>query len=56
MKQLVENTAAYDFFNTLSYTNRKEYVRWITSAKMAETRDKRLNNAISLLLDKSPHR
>jgi hypothetical protein len=52
MKQLVGNSAAYDFFKTLSYTNRKEYVRWITGAKMAETRDKRLNNAISMLLNK----
>jgi len=30
------------FFDSLSYTNRKEYVRWIVSAQRPETREKRL--------------
>jgi len=31
------------FFNQLSYTNRKEYVQWLVSAKRAETQIKRLD-------------
>ncbi len=31
-----------DFFNSLSYTNRKEYVNWLESAKKEETRIQRL--------------
>ncbi|MEO0468760.1 MAG: YdeI/OmpD-associated family protein [Bacteroidota bacterium] len=38
------------FFDSLSYTHRKEYVRWITSAKREETRIRRLEKSIDLLL------
>ena len=38
--------AAYD---ALSYTHRKEYVRWITEAKRDETRQRRLHKAIEML-------
>lgn len=31
-----------DFYENLSYTNRKEYARWIAEAKRPETKDKRL--------------
>lgn len=41
---------AETFFNSLSYTNRKEYVVWITSAKKTETREKRLSDTIQKLL------
>ena len=41
-----------DFFNSLSYSHKKEYVRWIDSAKKAETRTKRLSQAIELLKEK----
>ncbi|MDE3201609.1 MAG: DUF1905 domain-containing protein [Acidobacteriota bacterium] len=37
------------FFENLSYTNRKEYVRWITEAKKEETRMARFEKAIALL-------
>jgi hypothetical protein len=37
------------FFDTLSYTNRKEYVRWITGAKREETRRNRLQKTIEKL-------
>jgi len=37
------------FFETLSYTHRKEYCRWITGAKKEETRQQRLEEAIKLL-------
>lgn len=36
------NRDAKDFFDTLSYTNRKEFIVWIESAKKDETRAKRL--------------
>lgn len=34
------------FFETLSFTNKKEYVEWIVSAKREETRATRVNEAI----------
>lgn len=33
---------ALDFFSTLSYTNKKEYLVWILSAKREKTRDERI--------------
>jgi hypothetical protein len=37
------------FFKGLSYTGRKEYVRWIESAKREETRTSRIAKAIQML-------
>jgi hypothetical protein len=37
------------FFRGLSYTGRKEYVRWIESAKREETRASRVAKAIGML-------
>ena len=37
------------FFDSLSYTNRKEYCRWITEAKKEETRAARLEKSIEML-------
>lgn len=37
-------------YEKLSYTHKKEYVRWITEAKKAETRENRLHKTIELLL------
>ncbi len=51
-KRFAENGEAKNFFDTLSFTNRKEYVQWIISAKKQETRDKRLNKAICMLIKK----
>lgn len=39
------------FFESLSFTHRKEYCRWITEAKKDETRARRLDKAIQLLTD-----
>lgn len=47
---LEKNKKAKEFFAKLSYTNSKEYVRWIESAKKAETRESRLNATIEKLL------
>jgi hypothetical protein len=37
------------FFEALSFTNRKEYCRWVSEAKKEETRVKRLEKAVELL-------
>lgn len=52
IKLLEDNQEAKSFFETLSYTNKKEYVQWITSAKKAETREKRLIKALEMLSNK----
>lgn len=51
-KGLEQKEQAKLFFDTLSYTNRKHYVQWITSAKRNETRNKRVERSISMLLNK----
>jgi len=43
---LNENLASKKFFESLSYTNRKEYALWISSAKRADTIEKRLSEVI----------
>jgi bifunctional DNA-binding transcriptional regulator/antitoxin component of YhaV-PrlF toxin-antitoxin module len=42
-------TAAREFFDGLSYTHRKEYVRWIEEAKKAETRERRVAKTVEML-------
>lgn len=49
-KAFAEIPDARTFFETLSYTNQKEYVVWITSAKREETRASRLERMIEKLL------
>ena len=39
------------FFESLSFTHRKEYCRFITAAKKDETRARRLDKALELLMD-----
>lgn len=46
---LRQNQKASRTFENFSYSNKKEYVQWITEAKTAETRDKRLATAIEWL-------
>ncbi len=53
-KQLAANIPAQNFFAGLSYSHQKEYVQWIESAKKAETREKRLRDAIAMLLNQTP--
>jgi hypothetical protein len=38
-----------DFFNTLSFTNKKEYIEWIVTAKREETRAERIKGTIERL-------
>jgi hypothetical protein len=49
-RELRQSKAASQFFDKLSFTNKKEYVGWITSAKKEETRAKRLESTIEKLL------
>jgi len=44
-----DNSSAFQFFETLSFTNKKEYVLWITGAKKEETKEKRLAAIIEKL-------
>ena len=46
MAALKKNKKALSTFEEFSYSNKKEYVEWITEAKSEETREKRLETAI----------
>jgi Bacteriocin-protection, YdeI or OmpD-Associated len=47
---LSKNAKAKNFFESLSFTNRKEYAVWISSAKRPETKEKRLIETLAKLL------
>lgn len=47
-----KHPVARSFYETLSYTNRKEYIYWIESAKKEETRAKRLVSMIDKLTNR----
>ena len=49
MDLLKEEPVLLSYFNNLSFTHRKEYVRWITEAKKEDTRKRRLVKAIEML-------
>ncbi len=55
-KILDEEPAAAKFYQSLSYTHQKEYVKWIEEAKRVETRIRRLQKARTMLLDKIKER
>ena len=46
---LSKHPGAKAFFDTLSFTNRKEYVRWIVEAKKSETRASRVQSVLEKL-------
>ncbi|WP_147204941.1 YdeI/OmpD-associated family protein [Segetibacter aerophilus] len=48
--QFEQNRAAFDLFQQLSFTNKKEYVEWIVTAKRNETRSERLKGTVERLL------
>jgi Bacteriocin-protection, YdeI or OmpD-Associated len=48
--QLKKNKKALEFFESLSFTNKKEYVVWVTSAKREETKQNRLVQTIEKLI------
>ena len=47
--------AEREFLESLSFTHRKEYVRWIEDAKRAETRQARIAKAAVMLADGVRH-
>ena len=49
-KELRRSKVASHFFEELSFTDQKEYVVWISSAKKEETRHRRLGQAIDKLI------
>jgi hypothetical protein len=46
---LLKNKSESDFFHSLAFTHRKEFVNWILDAKREETRRSRLEKTIDLL-------
>lgn len=46
-----ENPEAKVLFDKMSYTHRKEYIRWIEEAKKPETRENRKVKMIRMILD-----
>ncbi|MFN2508854.1 MAG: YdeI family protein [Chthoniobacterales bacterium] len=51
---LAKNKKAQKTFESFNYSQRKEYVRWITEAKREETRKQRLATAIEWLAQGKP--
>lgn len=49
-KTLSKNKKAKSAFDALSYSNRREYVNWVISAKREETRKQRLDGSVEKLL------
>jgi len=49
MKELKKDKEAKAFFDKLSYTHQKEYVRWVDEAKKEETRQNRIVKTMEML-------
>lgn len=45
------NPSARKTYDGLSYTGKKDYILWITSAKKAETRQNRIEKAVEMLAE-----
>lgn len=50
-KALSKNKPAQEFFDSLTYGYRKEYVEYVTEAKREETRQQRIVKVVSLCAD-----
>jgi hypothetical protein len=53
---LAADPAAKQAFDSLAYTHRKEYARWIAEAKRDETRERRVGEALARLRQGKPPR
>jgi uncharacterized protein YdeI (YjbR/CyaY-like superfamily) len=51
IKALKTNKAAFKTFEAFNYSNKKEYIEWITEAKTEATRDKRIETALEWLAE-----
>ncbi len=49
---LEQNPAVKEYFQSLSFTHKKEYSQWIASAKKTETRTIRIEKALQMLGEK----
>lgn len=49
---LKQNSTAQASFDTLAYTHRREYAQWVGSAKQAETRQRRADKALEMILER----
>jgi uncharacterized protein YdeI (YjbR/CyaY-like superfamily) len=47
-----ENSGAWEYWETLAVSHRREYIWWLTSAKRPETLARRLSEAIKMLEDR----
>jgi hypothetical protein len=57
LKEVLEsNPAAWAFFQGLSYTHQREYVKWIEEAKREGTRQKRVARAVEMLQEEASAR
>jgi len=51
VKAILEQTpAALSFYQQLSYSNKKEYILWILTAKQEKTRNERLTKMVEKLV------
>ena len=50
-RALSNNKKARETFENFNYTNKKEYIEWLTEAKTAETRSKRLSTAVGWMAE-----
>jgi len=51
--ELKQNELAQSFWDSLSFSNKKKYADWITSAKKADTRTERIEKGIIMLAQNS---
>lgn len=52
LKALKKNKNAWLFFESASYSFRKEYIQWLEEAKTQETREKRMTTAVEWIAEK----
>ena len=53
MQRVLETSAvAFAFYHSLSFSNKKEYVVWILSAKQEKTKEERLTKLVDKLVNK----
>ena len=48
-EEQLKNQKVWKAFDALSYTHKREYVRWVTEAKRQETRAKRIAKSVEML-------
>lgn len=49
-----KNKTAFETFTNFSYSNKKEYVEWVTEAKTEDTRNKRIATSVEWLSEGKP--